>query len=246
VLRNILNCLDQPGLTELERTYLISARESGLYRKLIVLKLSIHLTGDPIPVEMPYFPEWDDVFAFPPHDQFFSAIGVEELPTLVTGWLAESAKPASSFDIHARLDRIEVQLEKFATLAPLGGNLRQAFSYSMIGLNEAATKCRRLAESIAKRIYESLQGKPHRGRFVEVINLLEQQPRDIIPMTVIAYLRGAQTLGNLAAHADELDSSVLKPEDVEASLLQTLNLVEWYLFAFLANHPGPAKPIDLA
>lgn len=175
--------------------------------------------------------------AFPefPNDAFCQSLRPAELRQKSSFWFSPSSLGHSE-SVMSRLAKVEAKLEELGRGRYLAGNLRRAFGVRQLGEAEAATKVRRIAESIAVRVLRQETGKRVTKPFADVVEALTQMPRTRIPARVITHLEGARRIGNRGAHADEFERPDVDARDVEVALLQVLNLVEWYLFDY-----DPAK-----
>jgi hypothetical protein len=181
---------------------------------------------------------FDPTTAFPtfPHDAFGQSLEPGPLRAKAAFWFSPTSLGHSE-SVMSRLSRVESKLEELGKGRYLAGNLRRAFGFRQLGEAEAATKARRIAESIAVRVLRKETNKRVSKPFADIVEDLAQMPRAKIPARVITHLEGARRIGNRGAHADEFESPDVDARDVEVALLQVLNLVEWYLFEY-DNNPN--------
>lgn len=119
--------------------------------------------------------------------------------------------------------------------------LKKAVNISRADPPFALVKTRQILEGIVQRVYEDRQpGKPIKPLFNMIDELLEDG--HVFPRKIASYLHTLRVLGNLVAHGEpakvegSTEYSSLTENDVELTLLMTLNLVEWYLSEYpLAN-----------
>jgi uncharacterized protein DUF4145 len=135
--------------------------------------------------------------------------------------------------IEGRLKRIESSLEAQSMQTDACDQLRKACHILRADPPFALVKARQILEEIIQRVYRE-QKKTEQVK--PLFNMIEEliEAGTVFPRNISSYLHTVRVLGNLVVHsAPGVAPTPLSDQDLELSLLMTLNIVEWYLLQYV-------------
>lgn len=144
--------------------------------------------------------------------------------------------------IDTRLESLERELLRRRTAADECAELRRALGIGREDPSFALVKARQILERVVRRLYAL--HRPAQGDkallFDMIRDLTGQSGKPaVLPRRIGHYLDTIRVLGNLEAHgASGAGAPQLSRDDVELSLMMTLNVLEWFLLE--REGSGPA------
>lgn len=145
--------------------------------------------------------------------------------------------------IDARLERLERELARRQATADECADLRRAIGIGREDPSFALVKARQILERLVRRLHAI--HRPNQGDkallFDMIRDLTGQTGRpSVLPRRIGHYLDTIRVLGNLEAHGVAgAGAAQVSRDDVELSLMMTLNVLEWFLLEHAADAASP-------